>query len=391
MGSVKTEAAKKNVVALAVFALFRGVGASTFMTLFPLYMVELGYSMGEIGTIASLSTISSVVLLPFVGILIDSVGRKPITILTGLTVFFSLFIPAFTGSYGTLLLAYALYLFSFLAGQSSRSAMLADSVEKELGAAFAKVFLPFTVARTVVPFIAGYLAEVHGYTKVFFAFSFLTLIGTLFLAFYSVEPRREREKVNLTKELKNVFVLEKNLLGLCLFAIIDRFAWQLWSPLLNAHIKELGMSPFEVGILNSLTNATVSLTAYLSGGLIDRLGSLKGLALSEAFGILAVIPLSVTSSIIFAALSFVFIGISISLWVPAYNVAVAFSSSQQWRGKVYTKINTIRSAFSIPASYIGGFAYDTVASSAPFVASLILMMGNIILLKSKRLFGDMAK
>jgi len=384
----KAEIGRKNVVALAVFALFRGVGVSTFMTLFPLYMIELGYSMGEIGSIASISTVLSVVMLPFVGILIDSVGRKPPTVLTGLTVFLSLLIPTFTSSYGALLLAYTLYLFSFLAGQPSRSTMLVDSVEKELGAAFARVFRPFTTARTVVPFVAGYLAEVYSYTNVFLAFGLLTLIGTLFLAFYSVEPIREKEKINLIQELKNVFILERNLLGLCLFAVVDRFAWQLWFPLLNAHLKKVGMSPFEVGILNSLTNATITITAYLSGGLIDRIGSLKGLILSEAFGILAVMPLSITFSKLFIALSFVFIGLSISLWVPAYNVAVAFSSSQKQRGKAYSKINTIRSAFSIPASHLGGLAYDTIIFSAPFIGSVFLMVANILLLKS-RLFKNL--
>ncbi|HDN05919.1 MAG TPA: hypothetical protein ENF90_02845, partial [Candidatus Bathyarchaeota archaeon] len=89
----KAEVAKKNIVALAVFALFRGAGVSTFTTLFPLYMLELGYGMSGIGAIASLSTIPGIILLPIIGVLIDSVGRKPIAVLAGFTVVSSLFIP----------------------------------------------------------------------------------------------------------------------------------------------------------------------------------------------------------------------------------------------------------------------------------------------------------
>jgi MFS family permease len=347
-------------------------------------MVELGYKMGGIGTLASLAIIPNVVLLPFIGILIDSVGRRPMATLTGLTTFSALLIPTFTSSYEALLLAYTFFFFSFLAGQPSRSALLADSIEEELGIAFAKTFMPFNVARTVIPFIAGFLAEIYGYSAVFLAFGLLTVVGTLFFAFYSIEPIRKREKINLVRELKNAFILEKNLLRLYVFAIIDRFAWQLWFPLLNAHLKELSMSPSEVGILNSVTSGVMSITAYFSGGVIDRIGSFKGLALAEAFGILAAIMLSVISNKILVTFPFILVGISLSLWIPAYNVAVATRSIQQRRGKAYSKMNTVRTVFSIPAPHIGGFIYDSITPSAPFILSILLMTANILLLRSGR-------
>ena len=376
----KAEVAKKNIVALAVFALFRGAGVSTFTTLFPLYMLELGYGMSGIGAIASLSTIPGIILLPIIGVLIDSVGRKPIAVLAGFTVVSSLFIPAFTGSYAMLLLAYTLYFFSFLAGQPSRSAMLADSVDEELGMAFAKTFMPFHAARAIVPFVAGYLAELYGYSPVFLVFSLLTTVGTLFFTFYSVEPQREKRKIDFKQEFKNAFTFEKHLLALYVFATIDRFAWQLWFPLLNAHLKEFGMSTSEVGILNSITSGVLSTSAYFSGSLIDRIGSLKGFVLSETLGIIAALLLSLTSSKIVAILPMVLIGFSFSLWIPAYNVAVATGSNQQQRGKAYSKMNTVRTAFSIPAPQVGGFLYDTTMSSAPFILSIILMMINISVL-----------
>ena len=66
----------------------------------------------------------------FDGILIDWVGRKPIATLTGLTMVLALLALSFTSLYPFLVLAYVFYFFSFIAGQPSRSASLADSIDK---------------------------------------------------------------------------------------------------------------------------------------------------------------------------------------------------------------------------------------------------------------------
>jgi len=372
-------------VALAVFAFFRGVGVSTFMTLFPLYMIDLGYTTGDIGTVASLSSIPGIVLLPFIGILIDQIGRKPIAILTGITVVFALFTPAFTSYYPFLLLAYTLFFFSFIAGQPSRSALLADSIDEELGTAFAKTIMPFHVARAVFPFVAGYLAEIYGYGPVFLALSLFTVIGTLFFAFYSIEPGRKKEKINLKEELRNALFLERSLLKIYAFAIVDRFAWQLWFPLLNAHFKAgLNMTRTEVGVLNSVTSATLFATAFFSGKFIDRIGPIKGLCLSEGIGILAAGLLGFTHSKLVAVVPIILIGASFSLWIPAYNVMIANTSNRRQRGKAYSKMNTFRTAISIPAPYIGGFFYDNVSFTVPFTVSILLMITNISLISKRR-------
>jgi len=380
MVDLKADVAERNIAALAVFAFFRGVGVSTFMTLFPLYMIDLGYNMADIGAVASLSSIPCIALLPFIGILIDSVGRKPIAVLTGFTAVSALFIPALTGGYAFLVLAYALFFFSFIAGQPSRSALLADSIEEELGRAFAKTFMPFHIARAIVPFIAGYLTELYGYAPVFLVFSLLTVTGTLFFALYSIEPERKHVTINLKDELKNAFLLERNLLKLYVFAIIDRFAWQLWFPLLNAHFKGLGMSTSEVGILNSVASATLFTAATFSGRLIDRIGPIKGLSLSEGIGILTAFLLGTAPNIVASIASVVLIGLSFSLWIPAYNVMIANASNQHQRGKAYSKMNTFRTAVAIPAPQIGGFLYDNTSPSLPFFLSILLMTGNVSLI-----------
>ncbi|MCS7387250.1 MAG: MFS transporter [archaeon GB-1867-005] len=371
--------AQRNITALAVFALFRGTSVSIFRTLFPLYMIDLGYQVADVGTIATLSSIPCIVLLPLIGILIDRIGRKPIATLTGLTMVLALLTLSFTSLYPLLVLAYAFYFFSFIAGQPSRSALLADSIDEQLGTAFTKTFIPFHIARTIVPFFAGYLAEIYGYGPIFLYSSFFVAAGTTFFAFYSVEPaRRKKEKISLMKELKESLILERNLLRVYLFAIIDRFAWQLWFPLLNAHFKKgLEMSDSEVGLLSSVMSGTLFTTALFSGKIVDRIGSIKSLCISEALGILTALSLIVIPSKFFAVIPQILVGLSFSLWIPAYNVMIANYSSQEKRGKAYSKMNVFRTAISIPAPQIGGYFYDAIWFATPFLLSIVLMVTNI--------------
>ena len=379
MSTLKASVAQRNIVALAVFAFFRGTGVSIFMTLFPLYMVDLGYQVADVGTIATLSSIPCIALLPLIGILIDWIGRKPIATLTGLTMVLALLTLSFTSLYPLLVLAYAFYFFSFIAGQPSRSALLADSIDEQLGTAFTKTFVPFHIARTIVPFFAGYLAEIYGYGPIFLYSSFFVAAGTIFFAFYSVEPaRRKKEKISLMKELKESLILERNLLRIYLFAIIDRFAWQLWFPLLNAHFKKgLEMSDSEVGLLSSVMSGTLFTTALFSGKIVDCIGSIKSLCISEALGILTALSLIVIPSKFFAVIPQILVGLSFSLWIPAYNVMIANYSSQEKRGKAYSKMNVFRTAISIPAPQIGGYFYDAVWFATPFLLSIVLMVTNI--------------
>ncbi len=376
----KTNIAQRNILALAVFSFFRGAGVSIFMTLFPLYIIYLGYEVADVGAIATLSSIPCIVLLPFIGILIDRIGRKPIAIFTGFTLVFALLIPSFTSFYPLLVFAYAFYFFSFIAGQPSRSALLADSIDEELGAAFAKTFIPFHVARATIPFVAGYLAEIYGYYPIFLYSAFFTAIGTVFFAFCSIEPERgsDKEKISLMEELRDSLILERKLLKLYLFAIIDRFAWQLWFPFLNAHFKKgLEMTDSEVGLLSSVMSGTLFTSAFVSGKFVDRIGSIKSLCVSEGLGILAALSLILIPSKALAVIPQIFIGISFSLWIPAYNVMIASYSAQESRGKAYSKMNVFRTAISIPAPQFGGYLYDNISFATPFLLSTALMATNI--------------
>ncbi|RLG61767.1 hypothetical protein DRN84_03030, partial [Candidatus Geothermarchaeota archaeon] len=332
---------KRNVYVLSIYSFLRGVGNSIFMTLFPLYLLVLGYSMSDIGAIATISYLISGLVVPFLGLLVDYYGRKPFVILTGLTTVVSLIILGYSTSYILLVTSYALMNFSFLAGQPARGAMLAESVSRErMGEAFGFVTTAFFISRVFMPSIAGFMADTIGYKITFVIGGIIVLLGVLFFWAVSIETigggRRPSFK-DVIKALKP----SRNLGWLYIGVIIDRFSWALWMPLLNAYIEDVyGLGATEIGFLNSIMSFSSLVTQYLSGKWVDKIGYLMGLALSELSGLVAVVLIGFSNSIESLVLGLISIGLSISLWIPSYNNAIALNTEKEERAVEYSKANS---------------------------------------------------
>ena len=375
----------RNVYVLSAYSFLRGVGSSIYMTLFPLYLLILGYSMADIGGIATISSLILAFTVPFLGILVDYYGRKPFIIMTGFTMVIAFFLVGYSKLYIMLLAAYTLMNFSFMAGQPARGAMLSESVAKErMGEAFGIVTTSFFISRVFMPSIAGLMADYIGYKDTFIIGGFIILAGVLIFWLKGVETLNKRKIEfswrNIVDELKP----RKNLKWLYLGTISDRFAWALWLPLLNAFICDIyGLSATEVGFLNSIMYLATLVTQYAVGKWVDKIGYLIGLSLSELSGFIAALILGLLHSIGLLTLSLIFIGFSISLWIPSYNNAVSQNTRQEHRAIEYSKINSYRSFAAIPAPYIGGYLYDALSPTVPFMISSIVMIFAISIFYSK--------
>ncbi|MED5344794.1 MAG: MFS transporter, partial [Actinomycetota bacterium] len=70
------------VVLLQMANLVSGVGNGAVMIIIPWLVLEKTESAAAAGLVASLSTIPAIIVVPAVGVAIDRVGRKPISVLS---------------------------------------------------------------------------------------------------------------------------------------------------------------------------------------------------------------------------------------------------------------------------------------------------------------------
>ena len=366
------EGKRRNIYIMTVYGFLRGFGGSTFNTLFPLYMVYLGYRLSDIGGLATISNLILLFLIPLFGIISDSYGRKPVIILTGVALAMSLLLVGLSPEYLVLLTAYVLRRFSMRGGQPARGALIAESVPPEMmGAAFGLVTSSVIATRVFIPSLSGYIADTVGYEPAFLLGFATVSIGVGIFTVFGVETFRGSGRLSLSKAL-NDLKLRRGLGWLYLSIIFDRFGWSLWFPILNAYIGDIyGLSATTVGILNSAMYGVMMISQYLIGRWIDRVGFLKGLIISEVIAVFAALALSVTGYIEFLLAGLILTGLSISFWTPSYNKAISIHTEEEYRATEYSKMNMLRSIAAVPAPYLGGYLYDYIDVRLPFTLSAI--------------------
>lgn len=350
------------------------MATSGYNVLFAAYMSRLGYSLSEIGAVATLSNVLGALVSPLVGYLLEVYSSRIITALTGFMISASLAIAAFSGNMVLLSLSYALFHLSMYFAQPARMVFLARTIDKRrLGTVVGLTSSTFTASRAVGPTLGGFLVVNLGYAYAFLILAGVSAVGALIFLALSHEPARVggQARPRLVESYKRAVVPDRKLALLYLFASLDRAAWNLWHPMLSAYLLRHGYSEVGVGALISLSNAVEAVGTPFAGKLVDRLGGSTVLALSEVTAALAAILLTFPTAAYSPAASMLFIGASISLWIPGYNVYVAKVFKNV--GEAFASINAFRSVVSIPSPYLGGLLYEALSPLAPFALSALML------------------
>jgi len=369
------EADRRNVAALAAFNAFRGLAIGGYMALFPMYMRSLGYPMETIGGVIAGASVLMALALPALGAVIDYYGPRRMVAATGLLAAAASVAAAASHSLPGLAASYTLFLLSFMAGQPARMAFLAASVGPErMGRYVGLTSSVFSGSHAAGPLAAGVAAEELGYPAAFNATAALLAAGTLLFLAVSRGgggggggPLRARIVASYRRSLKP----ERRFAGLLAFIALDRAAWTLWFPLLSAHLYSLGYGEAETGGLMTVMGVVRTAAMPVAGLLVDRLGSWAAIAGSEALGSLVAAGLAAGPGEPWIYAWMALLGFSISLWVPAYNAAIARIAGGS--GEAYATANMVRSLAGAPAPYLGGLLYDALAPWAPFAASSALL------------------
>ncbi len=364
----------RNVVSTAAFNVFRGLAASGFSAMFSAYMSRLGYSLGEIGVAVTLSNVLGALFSPAVGYMLEVYSSRVITAITGLMISAALALVAFSESMAALALGYSLFHLSIHFAQPARMVFLARVVDRgRLGTVVGLTTSVFTAARAVGPALSGFMVASYGYPETFLALAAVSAAGSLVFLALSTEPGgvEKPSRTSFADSFRRVFSPDRRLGLLYLFASLDRAAWYLWYPMLSAHLLSRGYDEVGVGALISLSNVIEAVGTPLAGKLVDRVGSSSALVLSEAAAALAAVLLALPAALHSAA-AMLFIGISISFWIPSYNVYVVKVFKNV--GEVFASVNAVRSVTSIPAPYLGGFLYGSLSPLAPFALSASMLL-----------------
>lgn len=359
------------------------------MAFFAAYASSLGYSMYDIGVIITVANVVGAILSPSMGYVLEVYSSRVASTVTGLMAAASLAIAAYTSDIAFLGLSYTLFMLSFYFGQPARMTFLARVVGRNhLGSAVGVTGAVFTASRSLGPFLAGFTIAYLGYTVAFSTLALVSLAGSILFYALSREPGAGRSpgRMGLLEVYVKTLKPERNMVFTYAFVAVDRAAWMLWFPMLGAHFKTVGYGEALIGVLMGASTVVETLVMPLAGRVVDRAGAYVALIISEVSAALAALGLGFGAvHITVSFTSMVLVGLSISFWIPGYNVFIARVYPRM--GEAYASTNAVRSLAGIPSPYLGGALYESIAPLAPFMLCAFMLMpaAAIALLKLKDL------
>ena len=383
----------RNYLVLTLTSTLWGIPTSICSTYFSLYVFGLGGTEISIGLIAAFGSATFVVFAIIGGHIGDFYGRKKLigwmTVMLGL----SQFLVAFAPDWEFLILAVILINMCWIF-EPAFWAILADSINtQKRGTAFAVYsclsFLPWAI----VPSIGGYLIDVYGIlAPMKWAYVGLAIVGVfaglirLSMLTETISPhnRRNSERHSLKhvgKLVKDAFKehvqtwlwMPHSALALAVIYILWAFEFGLVEPYWIIYAEEvIGVTSTQWGIITA-TGSAIGIVSkiLLVGRLLDKFGRRK-------------ILLVTTASDIFTYLLFIRCGMFVqvlALWVigsfiwsfydPTYSSLEADLIPEERRGRVFAAFGAAWSAFTVPASLIGGYVYERVNPELSFIMASI--------------------
>ena len=360
----------------------RGFGVASFMLLYPLYLLSIGYTTSDIGLFATLGAIPVVLLIPLFGYLVDNGFSREVLFSSGVFLSLALILPTLFPTYPVLILSYTLLNTSMYTWMPSRTKIIAYLVPATmLGRVYALFIIPFNSARTATPLVLSRLTYI-GYDKLMLTIGTLLLVtSTLLYMLLRVkveEPVSKSFHVSgLAENYRNLFTFfGKSALPLVLFVSLDSFAWRLWFPLLNAYFKQYrGFGDTQIGDYMTLQSLAMLIASYTAGSITDKLRPVRSLAIYEVLGVLGVAALQLNPPYTFIAA--IILGFSIAFWVTAYNSLLTILYGYGVIGRLRALTDTTRSIASIPAPQIGGYLL-LLSPVLPFAVSATAMLLAIV-------------
>lgn len=350
-----------------------------------LYLIqELNTPVTIVGLLATIQNTSRILFQLPGGIVADRIGRKRVIVFgTSLRVIAPIFL--FTAKSwhwvipGIVLNAVAsFYMPAF-------NAIIAESLPKERrGAAFGAYRMLTSIPQIFMPVISGYYLDVMGIGRGvrvgLMMFTAAAAVSVVVRAIFLTETLKPEdiveedadEKSSQKNDLLSAFKRQPRVIyAMLVAAVISGFAMRMtWSFMAPYAYYEIGLSTTQYGMLQSVAMG-ISVPLYLLSGIIaDRFGRVPCILLARGLGPFDSLSLLFFRDFKHLIAAYGVIGFAGGLGGgrirgggymggPAWQALIADIVPQRDRGKVMGLMGTITGIVGLPASYLGGYLYES--------------------------------
>jgi MFS family permease len=366
------------------------IAAETFSLYIPLYLTELGASIGDVGFVFTI--VSTVILLLQIvgGWISDSIGRlKSIAIgsIGGILGYIAMLLAP---TWQWMLLAIIISRFpSALIGPSFGAFIAENSTEENRGKVYGITDTIFQITGVVGPPLGGLLAGAYGFKRMLIVPAVMYTVAAGFRIWMASTMRSAHEAppkpLSLTSfrtTLKTMFTL---ILGggiLSWILITDGvrdIAFRLSSELEPLYLERVGgISLEQIGLLGSTFSIAMMFTPILSGRIADRYGERVPISIGFALVSLGYFTLLQSEVYLGFVLAWVIFGIGVGLLSPAYQSLISKVVPKDLLGTFTGLFRSSLGLISLPAPWVGAQLWERFSPRLPFSLTALVSLLTII-------------
>ncbi|MCR6623535.1 MAG: MFS transporter [archaeon YNP-LCB-024-027] len=299
------------------------------------FALSLGADAIIIGLLSSITSIVTIIIRPFAGLIVDR-GKRFETLMLGTALncaaaiiyFFSNDLWSF--AFGRILsgLASAFFMPASISTAIDLSPM--DRVGETLGWRSTM----FGISQLLGPGVGGYLADLMGYRNTFII-NFLFVLTALIIIYFTsrMVPKdivKHGGNSNGFKDIKRL--LKLNFIGAMLAVIFYSMAMSGVSTFLPAYYVSVGLGTATYGLYSSINGGASIVTRATSGRIADKHGPIPVASIGAIIITLGYTVLSIFPDPPLAYLAAVLVGVGTGLWVPAIQLLALGNLPPEIRG-----------------------------------------------------------
>ncbi|MBD3206360.1 MFS transporter [Candidatus Bathyarchaeota archaeon] len=348
------------------------------------YMLGLGTTFTQLGTIQAVITIFTGVGSLAWGRLSDRYGRKPVHIASMLARMIGiLFI--YTSSNWTGFLGFGIFIglsASWSQTNPVTTTIISESVKEEkMNTAISLYSSVGTLIAVIASPLGGYLAAEDSHYLIFISCIVGELVNSLVSQLFLTETLDNEEAKESGFDLRKLLIPERVILPFYLMSILTMFSWRVAFSNLNAILVDsYGLTTVQLGLMSSAFSISWGLTQTPIGVIIDRYPKRQFLVISRIGFLVIVLIYIFFDSFHFFLLAQIVNGVAHSFGIPAFTSMILTRVDKSERATVLAKLSTLPQIVSVPAPIIGGYFYERYGFKILLINRVIFLVISILVI-----------
>ena len=365
-------------------------GAMTSV-LTPLYLIELGATVEQVGLVFTLTSVVVLALQIFGGWISDSIGRLRAIAIGSIGGVIGNIAMWLAPSWPWMLIALSINQVPYALVGPSFSAFIAEnSSESNRGRVYGLTETIYQVVGVIGPPLGGWIAGAYGFKPMLLVATALYTAAAL-LRIWMARTMRSgadtegRPALNLESLKDGVKVVASLVAGggivtwIFLTDGVRDIAFRLSSELQPVYLEKIGgLTLTEIGLLSSVFSGAMMLTPLLSGRLADRYGERMPIATGFFVIFIAYGAFILSSNLLEFSAAWALFGAGVGVLSPAYQSLVSKVVPRSSLGLFNGLFQSSLGFVSLPAPWLGALLWERFDPRLPFVITAVLAAATIV-------------